>query len=161
MWKQPKLLSNTGHKSHYLHLTDVNYVGERTVPGSTRLWLIKGQKSKFSWGSMPPDPPSLPRALHMDTYLPHTISFCPPLGQKAERNPDQGSHQKSLVSCPAVHAPRRRTSGGLIWISCHKGKHCQECNYQTCSLACLLLDWSCSLTFKQSAMFPYHRTISH
>ena len=26
---------------------------------------------------------------------------------------------QNLVSCPAVHAPRQRTSGGLAWISCH------------------------------------------
>ena len=26
-----------------------------------------------------------------------------------------------LVLCPAVHVPRQRTSGGLTWISCHKG----------------------------------------
>ena len=65
-----KLLSNTGHKSHNLHLIDVNYVGERTVPGSTKLCLMKVQKSKFSRGACTKTPPSVPHALHTDTYLP-------------------------------------------------------------------------------------------
>ena len=26
-----------------------------------------------------------------------------------------------LVLCPAVHTPRQRSAGGLIWISCYKG----------------------------------------
>ena len=46
---------------------------------------------KFSRGSMPPDPPSLPHALHTDTYLPpperSIQSHFVPLGQKAERYP--------------------------------------------------------------------------
>ena len=57
----------------------INYVCAKTVPDSTKLHLMKDPKSKFPRGSMPPDPPSLPHALHIDTYL-------PPLGQKTERN---------------------------------------------------------------------------
>ena len=41
----------------------------------------RSKSKKFPWWSMPPGPPSLPHALHTDTYL-------PPLGQKAERNPE-------------------------------------------------------------------------
>ena len=39
---------------------------------------------------MPPDPPSLPHALHTDTYLPPNNPYnliWVPLGQKPERNP--------------------------------------------------------------------------
>ena len=59
----------------------VNYICAKTVPDSTKLRPIKGPKSKFSRGSMLPDPPSLSHALHMDTYL-------PPLGLKAELKGD-------------------------------------------------------------------------
>ena len=64
----------------------------------TTLWLkqpicfcceIKGQKTKFPQGSMPLDPPSLPHALHTDTYLPpnypYNLILLPPpspLGKK-------------------------------------------------------------------------------
>ena len=66
----------------------VNYICVKTVPDSTKLHIIKGPKSKFPQGSMPPD---LPHALYMNMCLPpkpplppiiHTISFCPPLGKK-------------------------------------------------------------------------------
>ena len=43
---------------------------QKKVPDSTKLHLLKDQKTKFRWGCMPPDPPSLPHALHTDTYLP-------------------------------------------------------------------------------------------
>ena len=48
----------------------------------------KRSKFKISQGSMPP---SLPHALHMDTYLP------PPIGQKAERNPAVACMRSSVV----------------------------------------------------------------
>ena len=48
----------------------VNYACAKKVPDSTKLRLLKGQKTKLPRGSMPPDPPSLPHALHTDTYLP-------------------------------------------------------------------------------------------
>ena len=58
----------------------VNYVCAKTVPA--RFHQVVGPKSKFPGEHMPLDPPSLPYALHMDTYLAppiiHTISFCPP-----------------------------------------------------------------------------------
>ena len=65
----------------------VNYSCAKKVQDSTKLRLLKGQKTKFPQGSMPPDFPTLPHALHTDTYLPppiiHTISFGPPpLGKK-------------------------------------------------------------------------------
>ena len=58
----------------------------KKVPDFTKLCLIKGQKTKFPV----PGPPSLPHALHTNTYLipnnPYNL-ILPPLGQKAERNP--------------------------------------------------------------------------
>jgi len=51
---------------------------------STRVHQIASNKRfkiKISQGSMPLDPPTLPHALHTNTYLPpnnDTISFCPP-----------------------------------------------------------------------------------
>jgi len=40
------------------------------VPDSTKLCLIKGPKSKLPREACPRIPPSLPHALHKDTYLP-------------------------------------------------------------------------------------------
>ena len=54
----------------------VNYVSD-----FTKLCLLKGPKS---WGSMPP---SLPRVLHTDMYLPPYTPILPSLAPKAERNP--------------------------------------------------------------------------
>ena len=56
----------------------VNYICAKTVPDSTKL-------RKISQGNMPPDPPSLPHALHTNTYLPPKI--LPPCWAKADRNP--------------------------------------------------------------------------
>ena len=47
----------------------VNFACAQKVPDSTKLRLIKGQKTKFLCGSMPPNPPSLPHAFYTDTYL--------------------------------------------------------------------------------------------
>ena len=58
----------------------------KTVPDSTKLHVIKGPKSKISWESMPPNPPTLPHPLHTDTYLPPNNLYnliCPlSLGKK-------------------------------------------------------------------------------
>ena len=82
----------------------------KTVPDSTKLCLIKGPKSKFPWGSMPPDPSSLPHALHTNMCLPppiiHTISFWPPLSKKL----------KETLLCEAE----------VKWkTSCHRGSNLQ------------------------------------
>ena len=59
----------------------------KTVPDSTQLCLIKGQKSKF-----PPDPLSLPGALHADMYSPPTPPnnpyhlIFPPLGKNLKES---------------------------------------------------------------------------
>ena len=65
----------------------VYYVCAKTVQDSTKLRVIKGPKPKFPRGACfrTPPPPSLPHALHLDTYLPHAISFCPPLGKKLKK----------------------------------------------------------------------------
>ena len=60
----------------------VNYVCAKTVPDSTKLCLIK--RPKFPQGSMPPDPPSLPHALHTDTYISANNLILPPPWAKAE-----------------------------------------------------------------------------
>ena len=94
-----KLLSNTGHKSHNLHLIDVNYVGERTVPGSTKLCLMKVQKSKFSRGEHAPRPLLVSHMLctQIRTSPPNNpCNLISPLGQKAEKkNPGAGVVRKN------------------------------------------------------------------
>ena len=99
----------------------VNHVCAKTVPDST---IIKKSKIKISQGSMPPAPPSLPHALHTDMYLPppppiiHTISFCPPLGQKTERNPD--NHVETT--------PMKEEHSYLV-SRAHKNGRLRACNY--------------------------------
>lgn len=64
--------------------------------------------------------------------------------------------QSCLVSCPVIHVPRWRTCGGLISISCHKWVS-SKCGKNAIIRTVLYLLFSiclCSLTFKQSAMFP-------
>ena len=68
---------------------------------------------------MPPDPPSLPHALHTDTYLSlpiiHTISFCthPPLDKKLK---------KTLPGLPLT-CGRKETNHDLISCFCLGSEH--------------------------------------
>ena len=61
-----------------------------SVRKQSKIASNKRSKIKISWGSILPDLPCLPHALHTDTYLPplppsnpspiiYIISFCPPL----------------------------------------------------------------------------------
>ena len=70
----------------------VNYVRVKTVPDSTKLRRIKGPK--FPEGACPRTP-----------LVRHMLCTCPPLGQKAERNP-VGCHP--LNKCvPLQHKSKR------------------------------------------------------
>ena len=51
-----KSLSNTDKRRKNFYLTDLNYVCMKTVPDSTKLWLIKSPKSKFPRGACPRTP---------------------------------------------------------------------------------------------------------
>ena len=89
-----------------------------------KLWLCensprvsnKRSKIKISRESMPPDRPSLPHALHTDTYLPpsnnsHNLILFP-LGQKAERNPE-----KVLAIIPDLNVRAHRSANNVILAS--------------------------------------------
>ena len=73
-------------------MTQIKSVCVKAVPDSTKLRLVKVKNFQ---GNMPPDPHSLPHALHTDTYLPpknpYNIILPTPLPPdkklKAERNP--------------------------------------------------------------------------
>ena len=66
--KSHKITKQHRIKGQKFYLTDVNYVCTKTVPDSTKLWLIKGPKSNFPRGACPRTPPSLAHPLHSDTY---------------------------------------------------------------------------------------------
>ena len=63
--------------------------------------------------------------------------------------------RQNLVSCPAVHAPRRRTSGGLAWISCHRHLSHLECEMSNQIAerpinSCYIIEVGAALIFVQS-----------
>ena len=97
----------------------VKSVCVKAVPDSTKLRLVKVKNFQ---GNMPPDPHSLPHALHTDTYLPpknpYNIILPTPLPPdkklKAERNP---------ADCITAHNTTSHDCHSFTWESddlrCH------------------------------------------
>ena len=102
----------------------------------------KRSKIKISRESMPPDRPSLPHALHTDTYLPpppppppnnsHNLILSP-LGQKAERNPET-----VLTIIPDLNVRAHRSANNVI--PAHSVAHNLYTACESLSLASQALD---------------------
>ena len=76
-----------------------------------------------------------------------------------------------VVSCPAVHTPWRRMSGGLIWISCHKGvsgkciitlpRILSDLFTACCSISCVALPSSSELDSPPSKHQPFVKAMAN
>ena len=92
-------------------------------------------KVKISRWSMPPDPPSLPHALHMDTYLPSDNPILPP-----SPPPHLGKKLKETLMCinflglpsPLLHtASNQKFAGGGLRMRLSK---LENSSYFACSI---------------------------
>ena len=76
--KSHKITKQHRIKGQKFYLTDVTYVCTKTVPDSTKLWLIKGPKSNFPRGACP----RTPLVCHILCTRIRIAPPPPPLGKK-------------------------------------------------------------------------------